>query len=77
MQGKRKCFCIFLYFYFYNIWSEYDYGVWKTVKLGGTYSSDAKIDGGSHSVWATDEITLDAGFEVTLGTEFETKILKK
>ena len=63
--------------YFYNNWSNYDYGVWKTVKLGDAYSNDAKIDGGSHSVWATDEITLDAGFEVTLGTEFETKIYKK
>lgn len=62
---------------FYDNWSNYDYGVWRTVKLGDAYSTDAKIDGGSHSVWATDEITLDAGFEVTLGTEFETKIYKK
>jgi hypothetical protein len=61
--------------YFYDNWSEYDYGVWKTVKLGDEY--DATIDDeGNYAVWATDGITLDAGFYVAVGTEFEAKIYR-
>jgi hypothetical protein len=62
---------------FYDYLSNYDYGVWKTVHLGDTYSSDAKFnDNGKHAIRSTDGFTLGAGFEVTLGTEFETIIYK-
>ncbi len=60
---------------FYDNWLNYDYGVWHTVKLGDAYN--AIINGnGRHSVWATDGITLDKGFEVSLGTEFNARIYK-
>jgi hypothetical protein len=62
---------------FYNYLSDYDYGVWKTVHLGDTYSSDATFnDNGRHAIRSTDGFTLGAGFEVASGTEFETIIYK-
>jgi beta-glucanase (GH16 family) len=62
---------------FYDYLSNYDYGVWKTVHLGDTYSSDAKFnDNGKHAIRSTDGFTLGSGFEVALGTEFETIIYK-
>ncbi|MDD4236617.1 MAG: glycoside hydrolase family 16 protein [Bacteroidales bacterium] len=62
---------------FYDNWSNYDYGVWKTVHLGDTYSSDATFnDNGRHAIRSTDGFTLGAGFEVSAGTEFETIIYK-
>ena len=45
------------------------------LRLGNAYNAVIN-DNGRHSVWATDGITLDKGFEVSLGTEFETKIYK-
>jgi beta-glucanase (GH16 family) len=62
---------------FYDYLYDYDYGVWKTVHLGDTYSSDAKFnDNGKHAIRSTDGFTLGSGFEVALGTEFETIIYK-
>ena len=61
---------------FYDNWANYDYGVWRTVKLGDAYSAVIN-DNGSHTVWATDNVTLDKGFEVGLGTEFEIRIYEK
>ncbi len=63
-------------FDFYDDWSNYDYRVWHTVRLGNAYNAVIN-DNGSHSVWATDGITLDKGFEVAKGTEFTTKIYKQ
>ena len=58
---------------FYDDLSDYDYGVWRTVHLGDTYSSDAAFsDNGKHAIRSTDGFTLGSGFEVSLGTEFET-----
>ncbi len=51
------------------LWSKYK------VRLVNNYSAVIN-DNGRHSVWATDGITLDNGFEVTYGTEFETRIYK-
>jgi len=63
--------------HFYDYVSNYDYGVWKTVHLGDTYSSDATFnDNGRHAIRSTDGFTLGAGFEVSAGTEFETIIYK-
>jgi hypothetical protein len=62
---------------FYDYLSNYDYGVWKTVHLGDTYSSDATFnDNGRHALRSMDGFTLGAGFEVAAGTEFETIIYK-
>ena len=61
---------------FYDDWPNYDYGVWHTVRLGNVYNAVIN-DNGAHSVWATDGITLDKGFEVAKGTEFTTKIYKQ
>ncbi|MFU8842811.1 MAG: family 16 glycosylhydrolase [Bacteroidales bacterium] len=61
---------------FYDHWANYDYGVWRTVKLGDAYSAMIN-DQGTHTVWATDGITLVKGFTVTAGTAFETKIYKQ
>ena len=63
-------------FDFYDDWSNYDYGVWHTVRLGNAFSAVIN-DNGRHSVWATDGITLDKGFQVSQGTGFETKIYKQ
>ncbi len=60
---------------FYDNWSNYDYGVWHTVRLGNAYSAIIN-DNGRHSVWATSGVTLDKGFEVSLGTEFDARIYK-
>jgi hypothetical protein len=62
---------------FYDYVSNYDYGVWKTVQLGDTYSSDTTFnDNGKHTICSTNGFTLGAGFEIAIGTEFETIIYK-